>query len=80
MDQRQLKRFLDKEGIDPDAYSLTGERRDDTYVLVQRGSKWIVYYSERGLKTGIQMFETEASACRHLMDLLLRDSTTRIEH
>jgi hypothetical protein len=79
MDRPALQRFLDSERIDADAYSLDGERRDELYVLDQRGTRWVVYYSERGLETEIMQFETEDSACRHLMDLLLRDSTTRLE-
>ena len=79
MDRRALKSFLHDEGIQPDAYSLNGEHRDETYVLDRRGSEWVVYYSERGLETGIQQFDREESACRHLTELLLRDVTTRVE-
>jgi hypothetical protein len=65
MDRRALERFLSDQGIDPDAYSLNGAHRDEMYVLDRRGSDWVVYYSERGLETGIQLFDGEDSACRH---------------
>jgi hypothetical protein len=79
MDRQALERLLDREGIESSAYSLNGENRDETYVLDRRSSRWIVYYSERGLGTGIQQLVDEDSACSHLLDLLLTDSTTRRE-
>jgi hypothetical protein len=46
--------------------------------MEETSSGWSVYYWERGLRSGEQAFGSEDEACRHLLDLLLRDSTTRI--
>ena len=77
MDRQSLRKLLDREDVDPDAYSLGAASRDDTYVLEQTADRWEVYFSERGLRIGERHFTTEDEACRHLLDLLLRDSTTR---
>ena len=72
-----LRRVLDSEGIDPGAYSLDGGMPFETYVLERRPDCWLVYYSERGLRTAETRFESEDEACTHLLALLLRDPTTR---
>jgi hypothetical protein len=36
-----------------------------------------VYYSERGLESGLCSFPSEDLACRHLADLLWKDRTVR---
>src|SRR3954447_22643072 len=51
MDTATLRRLLDAEGIDPCAYSLDGGLPDEAYVLEHRPGCWVVYYSERGLRT-----------------------------
>ncbi len=77
MDTSALRRLLDAEGIDPDAYSLDGGMPDEAYVLERRPDCWLVFYSERGLRTAETRFESESGACAHLLELLLRDPTTR---
>jgi hypothetical protein len=47
----------------------------ECYVLDHRGYEWVVYYSERGLETGLRSFQSEDLACRHLADLLWKDRT-----
>lgn len=77
MDRETLKALLDAEDVDPTAYSLDGGMPFEAYVLERRSSEWAVYYSERGLRSSEVVFETEDDACAHLLDLVLRDSTTR---
>ena len=77
MNRETLKALLDNEDIDPNVYSLDGGMPYEAYVLERRSSDWAVYYSERGLRSGEVVFETEDDACSHLLDLLLRDSATR---
>ena len=77
MDVESLERILDSEGIDPAAYSLHGGMPPETYVLEPQPGRWIVFYSERGVRTDETVFESEADACSHLLELLLRDDTTR---
>lgn len=72
-----LQKLLDKEGIDPSAYSLDGGSPFEAYVLEERAPSWTVYYSERGLRSGEVEFESEDEACSYLLELVLRDPTTR---
>jgi hypothetical protein len=74
----RLKQTLDDQAIDPRAYSLFGGHPSEDFVLDNRGTDWVVYYSERGLESGLRSFPTEDLACRHLLYLVLRDSSTRL--
>jgi len=47
------------------------------YVLEDRRSEWVVYYSELGIESGLRGFATEDLACKYLAELLLADPTTR---
>jgi hypothetical protein len=84
MDRASLRDLLNRERIDPRAYGLDGSAglpvadREERYFMEETTSGWSVYYWERGLRSGEQVFGSEDEACRHLLDLLLRDSTTRI--
>jgi hypothetical protein len=49
----------------------------ESYVLEPQGSERAVFYSERGLRTGEEVFASEDEACSRLLDLILRDPTTR---
>ena len=77
MDIRNLADLLHENDIRPDAYDLKGEDGNETYVLKKEYTGWDVYYSERGLKTGLKTFETEASACAYLLQALLADPTAK---
>jgi hypothetical protein len=77
MNRQALRALLDQENIDPGAYDLGGHARDETYVLERASQSWTVYFSERGLRTSERRFDDEDEACSHLLDLLLRDRTTR---
>jgi hypothetical protein len=77
MDRISLRILLDTEGVDPESYSLDGGMPFESYVLEPRGSEWVVFYSERGLRAGEEVFGTEDEACGRLLDSILRDPTTR---
>jgi hypothetical protein len=72
----QLRELLDREGVNPAAYSLEGGHPPETYVLDSRPGRWAVYYSERGLEQGFREFVTEHEACESLLDELRHDETT----
>jgi hypothetical protein len=84
MDRSSLRKFLDRERIDPRSYGLDGPSglragdRDERYSMEATSSGWVVYYSERGLRSGELAFDSEDEACRHVLDLLLRDDTNRL--
>lgn len=77
MDRERLKTLLDEENVDDQAYSLGGSTRSEAYVLEHVASGWAVFYSERGLRTGEARLTAEDEACSHLLELLLRDPSTR---
>jgi hypothetical protein len=77
LDRERLAELLARRGVDPSAYSLTGGHPPECYVLDHRGYEWVVYYSERGIETGLRSFQSEDLACRHLVDLLWKDRTVR---
>lgn len=70
--------FVEAECIDPGSYCLGGGHPSETYTLDDRRSEWVVYYSERGLESGVVSFGSESEALQHLLDLLVRDATTRM--
>lgn len=52
--------------------SLSGQRRDETFVLAHRGSGWLVFYLERGRKRDFRKHDSEDAACRDLLSRLGR--------
>jgi hypothetical protein len=78
MNRSRLRDLARAEHIRDDAYSLDGVLPDERYVLELVEGGWCVYYSERGHRTGDVSFDTADEACAHLLDLLVRDSTTRV--
>jgi hypothetical protein len=77
LSRKVLKQILDDRHVDAMAYVLTGGHPSEAYVLDDRKSHWVVYYSERGLETGLRRFADEDHACRYLLGLLLSDVSTR---
>jgi hypothetical protein len=77
LDREGLRLVLEAQGVDQDSYCLDGGHPAERYVLDDRGSEWVVYYSERGIESGLRSFATEDLACRYLADLVLADPTTR---
>jgi hypothetical protein len=78
VDRASLRAALDRERVSPDHYSLEGGHPFERYVLAIREGGWAVYYSERGLETGLAVFETEDEACSELLLRIVRDPHTRI--
>jgi hypothetical protein len=58
--------------IDPESFDLN-RPRDESYVLEQREAQWAVYYSERGLESGIRYFAKESEALKYLLTVLRSD-------
>jgi hypothetical protein len=77
LDREGLRAALDAQGVDRDSYCLDGGHPAERYVLDDRRSEWVVYYSELGLESGLRSFATEDLALRYLAGLLLADPTTR---
>lgn len=80
VNREELGAVLEREGVNPDAYSLDGgEGIGERYVLALRTGGWKVFYAERGQEQGRRDFDTEDEACRFLLDVLLLDTTTQFQ-
>jgi len=78
MNRDQLKLKLATLKIDPTAYSLSGGLPNESLVLNQeQNGVWEVYYSERGQKNGLRVFDNEVSAVQYFLDVILHDSAVR---
>jgi len=68
---------LEAEGISPDACDLSGDGKNEAYVLRQEPFGWSVFYSERGTQQDARTFGCEAEAGACLLGKLTNDPTTR---
>ena len=72
MTKNELKQNLIRENIPSDVYSLEGGLPNEVYCLGKNGDVWEVYYSERGQKTSLEVFQTENAACSFFHDWLIK--------
>jgi hypothetical protein len=78
MNREQLKLQLAALRIDPTAYCLSGGLPNECLVLNQaQNGTWEVYYSERGEKSGLRIFDSEEIAVQHFLGVILHDSAVR---
>jgi hypothetical protein len=73
MNRDDLREALQSKDVRPDAYDLDGRYCEECLGLEKVIDGWVVYYSERGLRTSERHFNTEDEACRYMADHLLRD-------
>lgn len=71
MRRHELKLKLIENGVPDDMYSLEGGHPNEAYCLNKNGPVWEVYYSERGIKTGLRQFESEEQACDYLYESII---------
>jgi hypothetical protein len=72
LNKKELEERLIKEEIRTDLYSLNGGLPSEVYCLSEINGVWEVYYSERGSKTGLQIFDDEGEACQYFYEELIR--------
>lgn len=77
MNRDDLLARLDEDSIDPRSYDLIEGGRPESYVLRLRDGKWEVFYSERGLQSGLHSFDHEVEANMYFFNLVSADPTTR---
>ena len=63
----EVQQLLTSREVPKHAYSLHGENPNEAYCLSCEGDTWTVYYSERGLKTGLTSFCEEHKACEYFL-------------
>lgn len=75
MNLTELESILENSNIPKHYYSLTGGLPSEALCIEQRNDgKWCTYYSERGLRTGLEEFETEEAACNYFYDMIRNDT------
>ena len=77
MTRMEFESAVEHAGIDQQSFSLDGGLLSEQYVLSKNGSCWSVYYRERGLRSGLQVFDLEEDALDCLFNWLWSDTTTR---
>lgn len=72
MNIKELKNILNANNVPDDLYNLdeTG-RKDERFCIESYGNEWIVYFTERGIKTSEVKFSTEDGACKYLLEQLI---------
>ncbi len=61
-----IREILIKQKVPRQAYSLDGGLPNEAYCINQIDGNWEVYYSERGVKSGLKIFASENEACKYL--------------
>ncbi|MNJ72281.1 hypothetical protein D3C77_689120 [compost metagenome] len=63
---KELEQKLIEINVPEDVYSiLKGGHPNEQYCINRDGDNWEFYYSERGNKTGLKMFNDEDAACEY---------------
>lgn len=72
MKKQELQQQLLMSGVPEDMYSLNGRLPNEAYCLDKRNNIWEVYYSERGIKSGLRQFKSEEKACDYFYELIIK--------
>ena len=60
--------FLIKEGVRPRFFAINTVVADDAVVLYQEGpARWVVFYTERGVRSSERVYDSEDAACQALI-------------
>ncbi|MFJ7982285.1 hypothetical protein ACIQ1D_18665 [Lysinibacillus xylanilyticus] len=66
MKVKELEQKLIEINVPEEVYSiLKGGLPNEQYCITKDGDNWEVYYSERGNKSGLKIFEDEDKACEY---------------
>jgi hypothetical protein len=69
----ELKELLQQHNVSKDMYVFDEEYPNESYCLRFNGHSWEVYYSERGIKSGLKYFENESEACNYFFGQLIKE-------
>lgn len=73
MNKDDLRILLNEKKVNPGIYFLDGGNPSEAYCINQNSGCWEVYYSERGCKTDLKVFDSESEACEYLLKRILDD-------
>ena len=71
----ELEKELNKIGVPNELYSLMIGGFPNEKLCIVKEETWQVYYSERGHKSGLKVFDTETEACEFFLRKMKRYST-----
>jgi hypothetical protein len=73
MNCTELIQKLNKIEVKPSLYSLNGELKPDSIILLNSYNDWIVFYlDERGGRNDEKIFKSEDEACIYIYNLLIK--------
>ena len=72
MNKEKFLKLVKNKNIPEDAYSLNGGLPDDRYCINEKPIGWEVYYTERGKKYRIKIFENKEEAFQDLYNRLIK--------
>lgn len=71
MTRKEIIQALLQQNLPTDVVSFEEEYPSEKFVIHFNGSDWEVYYAERGKKSGLITFATEAEACAYIFEEIL---------
>lgn len=71
MKKQILEQKLISLGVPSHMYSLHDGLPNEAYCLNKNNRFWEVYYSERGIKSGVKQFDSEEEACEYFYRLIV---------
>lgn len=75
MNINDLQQKIDEMNVPSDSYSiLKGGLPNEQLCIVKNETGWEIYYSERGEKSSINVFDDETSACEYFLEKLKKYS------
>ena len=74
MTRGDLEHILRTSGVPEDGYDLNGGYLSERYTIKLSSHIWSVYYSEKGVETGLMEFSSEDSACTYFLNLIRNDN------
>ena len=72
MTVNELSLVLQQLGVPEFLYFLHCDGLPNEAFCLAKRESWVVYYSERGQRSGLRSFETESDACEYLLSKLKR--------
>lgn len=72
MNKKQLEQKLKQENVNEYYYCLEGGLPNEAFCLNNNGEFWEAYYSEKGNKSQLKVFESEEESCDYFYNWLMK--------
>lgn len=71
MNRIELEKKLKSAKVSNSLFSLDGGLPNEKLCIDHENDKWVVYYSERGGRSGLVRFHLEDDACQYIYDSIM---------